>query len=118
MIENLWGLMVQDWDASTARTTPTLRAHVHEIWKQYRGTDVCATMVYSMKDPGFGFRAFTLLSVYLRLTNVIEHCEAYQFAEDTCLVTASNNIFESLKILQNDFTNLAMSMWYMTRDLY
>lgn len=49
-IENLWGLMVQEWDSNQARTREALVRHVHEIWDSFRGNNVCYNMVSSMQE--------------------------------------------------------------------
>lgn len=49
-IENLWGLMVQDWNPLQARTTPNLKNHVHELWDSFRGTNICQNLVNSMNE--------------------------------------------------------------------
>lgn len=50
LIENLWGLMVQNWHTSVVRTTQSLKNHVHEIWDSFIGTDIISPMVNSMRD--------------------------------------------------------------------
>lgn len=40
------------------------------------------------------------------VVSLIKHCEIYQFADDTCLTAASNDINTALKHLQSDFTLL------------
>lgn len=49
-IENLWGLMVQQWDSDRARTRIALINHVHEIWDSFRGSNVCINMIASMQQ--------------------------------------------------------------------
>lgn len=49
-IENLWGLMVQQWDSNQARNKERLVEHVHEIWDSFRGTNTCSNMVSSMQE--------------------------------------------------------------------
>lgn len=48
-IENLWGLMVQNWDSNETRTEENLKAHAHAIWNSYRNRDYCHNMVQSMR---------------------------------------------------------------------
>ncbi|CAH2104643.1 unnamed protein product [Euphydryas editha] len=40
------------------------------------------------------------------LSNIIQHCEIYQFADDTCLVSKGSNAEEALSWLQKDFNLL------------
>lgn len=49
-IENLWGLIVQQWDSSVVRTTQNLKDHVFDIWESFRGTEICSKMVDSMRS--------------------------------------------------------------------
>lgn len=49
-IENLWGLMVQNWDCNEARTEENLKAHAYDIWNSFRNSDCCHNMVQSMRS--------------------------------------------------------------------
>ncbi|KAH9645481.1 hypothetical protein HF086_017393, partial [Spodoptera exigua] len=49
-IENLWGLMVQQWDATQSRTRDSLCCHAFEIWESFRGSQICFNMVASMQE--------------------------------------------------------------------
>jgi hypothetical protein len=49
-IENLWGLMAQQWDPTEARTKATLIQHCFGIWDSMRGLDHCYNMVMSMRN--------------------------------------------------------------------
>lgn len=48
-IENLWGKMVQEWDANQCRTKEALRCHAINIWESFRGRNVCENLVGSMR---------------------------------------------------------------------
>lgn len=48
VIENMWAIMVQNWDASQIRNIHNLKQHVHELWDHYRGLDYCQKLVQSM----------------------------------------------------------------------
>lgn len=62
IIENVWGIMTQNWDSSQVKTVANLRQHVHELWDYYRGLDFCENAVKSMQN---------------RLQNVIDAFGAY-----------------------------------------
>jgi hypothetical protein len=49
-IENLWGLMVQRWEMFSERSRPILLSHCHRVWESLRGTDLCETLVRSMRS--------------------------------------------------------------------
>lgn len=48
-IENIWGLMVQRWEARDERCTEQLKSHCMELWDSLRGTNICANIVASMR---------------------------------------------------------------------
>lgn len=43
------------------------------------------------------------------VTNVVQHSSLYQYADDTCLIVADNNLSNAMKKLQEDFT--AICKW-------
>lgn len=49
-IENLWGLMVLDWDATEIRNNVNLRREANLTWERLRGSDTCWNMVTGMRD--------------------------------------------------------------------
>lgn len=49
-IENLWGLMVQRWDARNERQQEVLTEHCGQVWDSIRGTDFCESLVSSMRN--------------------------------------------------------------------
>lgn len=48
-IENIWGLMVQRWEARDERCPEQLKFHCTQLWENLRGTDICANIVASMR---------------------------------------------------------------------
>ncbi|CAH2207444.1 jg6221 [Pararge aegeria aegeria] len=58
-----------------------------------------------LKAPYLGPLHF--LTYVNSLSNTIKKCEIYQFADDTCLVAAGNNVEDALSQLQADFDSLA-----------
>lgn len=48
-IENVWGLMVQRWEARDERSPEQLKSHCLELWENLRGTDICQNIVGSMR---------------------------------------------------------------------
>ncbi|KAH9641330.1 hypothetical protein HF086_002652 [Spodoptera exigua] len=49
-VENLWAIMVQRWDPRSERTKEALVAHVDEVWESLRGSDLCESLVKSMRS--------------------------------------------------------------------
>jgi hypothetical protein len=49
-IENLWGLMIQNWNPTDIRNIQNLKDHVFELWDYYRGNNFCENCVLSMPD--------------------------------------------------------------------
>lgn len=49
-MENVWGMMVKRWDARSERTKDAFVAHVDQIWDSLRGSDLCETLVNSMRS--------------------------------------------------------------------
>lgn len=48
-IENIWGLMVQRWEARDERCPELLKSHCMQLWDSLRGTNICANIVASMR---------------------------------------------------------------------
>lgn len=42
------------------------------------------------------------------LVNVLKHCQVYQFADDTCIISADRNVKDAISKLQKDFDRLCM----------
>lgn len=48
-IENVWALMVRDWEQRQERTKEALREHVREVWESMRRRpQICSSLVSSM----------------------------------------------------------------------
>lgn len=49
-IENLWGVMVQNWNPTDVRNIQNLKQYVFQLWDYYRGQNFCENCVRSMPD--------------------------------------------------------------------
>lgn len=49
-IENMWAMMVQNWDPSIPRNMHSLTSHVFQLRDYYRGLNYCEKLVSSMRS--------------------------------------------------------------------
>lgn len=47
-IENIWGIMVNEWEERNERNRQNLLAHVNEVWEGIRRTQIAQRCVASM----------------------------------------------------------------------